>query len=226
MPKRPLTIILFLSLFLCLTAHAQVKMGIEAGPDFARLLNVIQGYNAYGGAVNEDSRSVTRFYGGFFADIPLDKKGQIIFRPHLRYTGAGGQIPQILDFNGNELVAQTSYKFDYFDLPVQLLFSPRISFIRPWIGGGFYTGFLLSATSTSNQHTQNLNIGNSSNDDLKTFDLGFNFTAGFTLKCGVLAGADFQRSIPGITPKAISGGSRPNIRNSIWGFHIGYVATL
>ena len=226
MPKCSFAITFFMLLFFCGATHAQVRLGVEAGPDFPRVLDFLQGYSAGGSRSYQNTQSATRLYGGFFADIPLDRKDQFIFRATLRYLGAGGETPQIVDFNGNQIAAKTNYAFNYIDLPLQLLYSPSLSFGKPWIGGGFYPAVLLNATAKSNQGSQSLTIGSASGDDIKRFDFGFNATAGFTLKCGALLGVDFQQGLQSIAPVSYYGGSVPKVRNTIWGVHLGYTWNL
>ena len=227
MTKHSLSITLFLLLFFCGTLHAQLKLGVEAGPDFSRLLNILQGFNGNGQPVSQNSQAVTRFYGGLFLDIPLDKNDQFILQPSLRYRGAGGETPQIIDYNGNRLADKTKYRFNYVDLPVQLLYSPSLSFGKPWIGGGFYSGILVNAsTKAGSDAAQSLTIGSASNDDVKRFDFGFNATIGLTLKCGVLIGGDFQQSLGNLTPTSSGSNSASKVRNTMWGIHVGYTWSL
>lgn len=226
MANRAITIALFPLLVSAFTTRAQVSLGIDAGLDFARVLNILQGYAASGGTVTQNSQSITRFSGGFFIDIPFDKNDQFILQPGLRFRGAGGETPQITDYNGNLIAGKTRYSFNYIDLPVQLVYSPSLSFGKPWIGAGLYPGILLGATTKNTQESQSLTIGNDENDDIKRFDFGFNATAGLTLKCGALVGVDFEQSLEGINPISSIHGSSIKVRNSIWGVHIGYTWSL
>jgi hypothetical protein len=221
MTKR-LTLAFFL-LSMCGTIRAQVKIGVEFGPDFPRILNILQGSAPAGGSVSQNSQSITRFYCGFLADIPVDKRQQFIIRPSLLYLGAGGQTPELTDFNGNVIESQTAYHFDYVELPLQLLYSPNLSFGKPWIGGGLYGGVLFNAGATGSR-PEYLTIGNGQGDDVKRFDLGYTATAGFTFKFGVLAGVDFQQSFGTIVPNLAAGA--PKVRNSVWGVHVGYIASI
>lgn len=220
MPKRPLSITFILLLFICGTAHAQVSMGLEAGVAFPKLLNELQGYNAYGASATMNTQSVTRFYGGFLADIPLEKKQFLIIRPSFLYLGAGGKTPQLTDFNGNLIQAQMTYDFDYVEMPLQLLYSPSLPFGKPWLGGGIYGAAMFNASAGSNNGP--VNIGSGPGDNVKRFDLGYAFTAGITFKCGLLLGVDYQQSFGGIVPNAPAG-SQP-VRNSVWGVHLGFMS--
>lgn len=223
MTKRSLTIIAGFLLFMS-TTSAQSTMGIQAGTDFPRILNIVNGYNASGGAVSKNSQSITRVYGGFLVDIPLDKRKDIVLRPSLLYFEAGGETPDITDFNGNLITPQTKYRFNYIQLPLQLLFSPKTSIGRPWIGGGFYSGVLVHATATTTAGTSYFQIGNNQGADIKRFDLGFVTSAGLTLRCGFLIGVDFRQSLSSLVPDPPAG--TPAVRNSVWGVHIGYISKI
>jgi Outer membrane protein beta-barrel domain len=229
MPIR-ISITLYLFVILSSAARAQVRVGIKVGPDFARLLDAVEGYNGSGGTtlLNTDSR--TYLYGGVFADIPLGKGKENMFylRPQLEYMEGGGQLPMITDYNGNALVLATKYSLHYIDLPVQFLFSPTLPIGRPWIGAGLYGGVLLSGTAKYENTSYHLSIGNSDNDAIERYDFGFSLTAGLTLKCGILIGGDFQQGLIRVSPPSLNGASasRPNTRNSIGGVHIGYEFTL
>lgn len=222
MPKR---LFGFFFLFSCivLETRGQSTIGVQAGPDFPRLVNILRGYNAGGGAVSKNSQAITRFYGGFLANIPLDKKQCFILRPSLLYVGAGGETPLITDFNGNLISSKTDYKFDYFQLPVQLLFSPKLSFGRPWIGGGLYGGVLIHASATTSAGSEDLVIGGNQGN-LKRFDLGYVASAGITSNFGLLVGVDFRQSLGTIISDPPSGS--PAVRNSAFGIHIGYVSSI
>jgi hypothetical protein len=227
MPIR-ISITLYLFIILSSAAIAQVRVGIKAGPDFARLLDAVEGYNGSGSTtlLNTDSR--TYLYGGIFADIPLGKENMFYLRPQLEYLGAGGQLPLITDYNGNAIISPTKYSLHYIDLPVQFLFSPTLPIGKPWIGAGLYGGVLLNGTAKYGNNSTHLLIGNNDNDAIERYDFGFSFTAGLTLKCGILIGGDFQQGLIRVSPQSPYGTSapRPNTRNAIGGVHIGYEFTL
>lgn len=229
MPIRRL-ITLYLFIILSSVATAQVRVGIKAGPDFAQLLDAVEGYNGSGGAtlLNTDSR--TYFYGGVFADIPLGKGKDNMFylRPQLEYVGGGGQLPLITDYNGNAIILPTKYYLHYIDLPVQFLFSPNLPIGKPWIGAGLYGGVLVNGTAKYGNSSTDFSIGNKDNDGIERYDFGFSLTAGLTFKCGILIGGDFQQGLIRVSPPLPNGASasRPNTRNAIGGVHIGYEFSL
>jgi hypothetical protein len=227
MPIRRL-ITLYLFVILSSAASAQVRVGIKAGPDFARLLDAEEAYTGSGGNILLNTNSRTSLYGGIFVDIPLGKGKENMFylRPQLEYLGAGGQLPEMVDFNGNLLAAATKYSLNYVNLPVQFLFSPSFPIGKPWIGAGLYGGVLVRGTAKYGNSSQDLSIGNKDNDAIERFDFGFSFTAGLTLKCGILIGGDFQQGLIRVSPPSGASAPRLNTRNSVGGVHIGYVFPL
>jgi hypothetical protein len=227
MPCRSLTITATLVLFFCTPTRAQFQLGIDAGPDFARILNIIQGYTTTGEPYMKDYHQVTHLYCGVHADIPLDRKDKFILRPALRYLGAGGETPAIPDYYGGNSITypSTNWSFHYLNLPVQALYSPSFKFGKPWIGGGFYSNVLLSGNGRTNQNTYSLGIGNSAGD-IKRFDFGFVASVGFIFRCGVLIGGDFQQSLTGIDPENSFNYAGRKVRNSVWGVYLGYTWTL
>ena len=222
MLPRSLTAVFCLFLLLPFTTNAQVRLGIEAGPNFSQLLNAVKGFDASGSAVTMNSQAITQFFGGVFADIPLGKKQLASFRPALQYFGAGGEIQQRLDYNGNLLVPETKITLNYIQLPLQLLLTPPMPFGKLWVGGGFYEGVLLSGKSATQSGSESLVIGNKQNDQVKRFDLGFTLTAGVILKPGVVLGADYRRSLGTIDPPLSGTDLKLGTRNSVWSIHLAY----
>jgi hypothetical protein len=215
-----------LLLFMTTITKGQMAFGVKAGPDFPKMLDAWQGVTGNGNNVTYDSKATTNLYGGVFLDVPLGRL--FSFRPGLGYLGAGGSLPQLLDFNGNQLAPATKYNLDYFNLPLQLLFRPSLPFGRPFIGGGFYGGMLVAAKAITpvSVNTRSLSIGNSPVDNVKRWDFGFNATAGINLNCGILIGVDFQQGLTSISPSSASGSATLDTRNSVWGVSIGYLWIL
>jgi hypothetical protein len=209
---------------LVINAHAQVTVGVKIGPDFSRLLDALEASNGGGGNVLFNTTTRTYFYGGIFVDVPLEKRGNFYLRPQLLYVGMGGQTPTLLDYNGNAVAVKTQYSLNYLDLPLQLLYSPTLTFGKPWIGAGLYAGTLLSGTEKSGFNSSPILIGDKPIDEVERYDFGYSLTAGLTLKCHVLIGADFQQGLTRISPpvESGSGSTRLNTRTSVWGIHIGY----
>jgi hypothetical protein len=222
---------LYSCLLLSFTTHAQISIGIKGGLDFSKLVNAVQGNDGSGGISTLSSGTVTQLYGGVFVDIPLDSgKKMFYIRPGIEYIGAGGNMNSTGDYsNPNGFTPSTKYTLHYVDVPVEFLFSPGLSWGRPWIGLGLYTGALVNGTvKTQGSSSQPAMIGNNSNDNFQRFDFGYTFTIGLATKVGFLFGIDYQHGFMRIVPDATLQNklSRLTTRNSVWGLHLGWVFRL
>jgi hypothetical protein len=221
---------LYFFLLLSSTTHAQVSIGIKAGPDFARFVNAVQGNDGSGSISTLSSGTVTQFYGSVFADIPLDSGKMFYLRPAIKYMGAGGTINPTGDYyNANGFQPSTKYTLHYVDLPVEFLYSPGFNWGRPWIGVGLYTGALISGTMKSQDgSSQPLKIGSKANDNFIPYDFGYTFTLGLATKVGFLFGVDYQHGFTRIVPNATVQSQQPRLKthNAAWGLHLGWVFKL
>jgi hypothetical protein len=222
----------FFSLLLSFTTYAQVSIGIKAGPDFARFVNAVEGDNGNGGSniTSLKSGTLTQYYGGVFADIPLDSGKMFYLRPGVEYVGAGGSMSPAGDYyNANGFMPSTKYTLHYVDVPVEFLYSPMFEWGRPWIGVGLYTGMLTSGTIKSQGgSSQPVMIGSKVNDNFERYDFGYTFTIGLATKVGFLFGIDYQHGFLRVVPdaKVQSQEIRLSTRNSVWGLHLGWVFKL
>ena len=220
---------LYFFLLLSFTTHAQVSVGIKAGPDFARFVNAVQGNDGSGGIATQKSGTVTGFYGGVYVDIPLDSGKNFYIRPGVNYVGAGGSINPTGDFyNGNGFQAGTKYTLHYVDVPVEFLYSPGFDWGRPYIGLGLYTGMLVSGTIKSQDNSsQPIIIGSKPDDNFGRYDFGYAFTIGLATKPGFEFGIDYQHGFMRVVPSAGTGQqTRLQTRNAVWGLHLGWVFKL
>lgn len=224
-------LVLFSFLSLPLTTHAQVSISVQAGPDFAWLVNAVEGSNGSSTITTQKSGSITQFYGAVYADIPLDTAGGLFFlRPGIEYLGAGGQMNANADYyNSNGFLPSTKYSLRYVDVPFQFVYSPAMDFGRPWIGLGLYGGALVGGTvATQGGSSQPVKIGNNAADNFKRFDAGYTFSLGLTTKSGFQFGATYQHGFVRAVPDARLNSSQSRLltRNSVWDLHVGWVFRL
>ncbi|HLI92582.1 MAG TPA: outer membrane beta-barrel protein [Puia sp.] len=222
---------LFIFLSLPFTTHAQVSIGIQAGPDFAWLVNAVEGSNGSTSITTQKSGSVTQIYGGVYVDIPLDSAGGMFYlRPGIEYLGAGGQMNANADYyNSNGFLPSTKYSLRYVDVPFQFVYSPEMDFGKPWLGLGLYGGALVGGTvATQGSSSQPVKIGNNASDNFKRFDAGYVFSLGLMTKSGFLFGADYQHGFVRAVPDARLNSSQSRLltRNSVWDLHVGWVFRL
>ena len=224
------SIFLYFFLLLSFTTHAQVSIGIKAGPDFARFVNAVEGNDGTGGIATLKSGTVTGYYGSLFADIPLDSGKNFYLRPGVEYIGAGGSMNPTGDYyNANGFQPGTKYTLHYVDVPVEFLYSPGFDWGRPWIGVGLYTGALVNGTIKSpDGSSKSVMIGSNANDNFQRVDFGYTFTIGLATKVGFLFGIDYQHGFLRVVPNGVEQAQQVALRthNSIWGFHLGWVVKL
>ncbi len=225
------SLFLFSFLLLSFTTKAQVSIGIKAGPDFARFVNAVQGSNGGSDISLLKSGTVTGLYGSVFVDIPLDSSTKMFYlRPGVEYIGTGGNMNPTGDYyNPNGFQPSTKYTLHYVDVPVEFVFSPRFDWGGPWIGLGLYGGALVNGTiKTQGSSSEPVMIGQKSNDNFAPYDFGYTFTIGLATKVGFLFGIDYQHGFSRIVPDATQQSQLPrlNTRNSVWGFHLGWVFKL
>ena len=217
-------------LLLSFTTHAQVSIGIKAGPDFARFVNAVQGNDGSGGITTLKSGTVTGYYGSLFVDIPLDSGKNFYLRPGVEYVGAGGSTdPTGNYYNGNGFQPSTKYTLHYVDVPVEFVYSPGFDWGRPWIGLGLYTGALVNGTIKSqDSSSKSVLIGSKPTDNFQRVDFGYAFTIGLATKVGFLFGIDYQHGLLRIVPNGNeqTQQARLNTRNSVWGLHLGWIFKL
>jgi hypothetical protein len=222
---------LCLTLFISLTAHAQLSIGIKGGPDFSRLVNAVQGNDGSGNIAVLKSGTLIQYYGGLFVDIPLDSNSKMFYlRPGVDFIGAGGNMnSQGNYYNANGFQPSTRYSLNYVDVPLEFVFRPGFQWGGPLIGFGFYGGALVNGTiKPQGGSSQSMMIGNKSTDNFQRFDFGYAFTIGLQLKAGFLFGFDYQHSLIRIVPSAQIQPSQERLqtRNSVWGIHVGWAFKL
>ena len=220
---------LYVILLLSFAANAQVSIGIKGGPDFARMLNIVEGSDGSSGITKLNSGTVTQFYGGIFADIPLDKKKMFYLRPGVNYVGAGGSTnPTGNYYNPNGFEPLTKYNLHYIDIPVEFVYSPGFDWGRPFVGFGFYTGLLVNGTIKGPDGSRPAMIGSDENDDFLRSDIGYAFTLGLATKVGFMFGLDYQHGLTRILPDGTEQSNQVKLqtRNSIFGLHVGWIFKL
>ena len=225
-------IFLYFSLLLSFSAHAQVSIGIKAGPDFARFVNAVEGTEVTGATADQNGGTITQLYGSVFVDIPLDSGKMFYIRSGVEYVGAGTNMnPTVASayYNANGFLPSTKYVLHYVDVPVEFLYSPGFDWGRPFIGLGLYTGALVSGTIKSQDSSSHpVLIGSNPNDNFQRYDLGYAFTIGLATKAGFMFGIDYQHGFFRIVPAGLSQSNQPRLqtRNAVWAPHLGWIVKL
>jgi hypothetical protein len=177
-----------------------------------------------------DPQNKTGFRVGVVGDITFQ---HFIIQPGLLFITKGYKFSDEFSYSNNYQsysYHQTgSEKFNYLELPVNLLYKIQATpTAKIYAGGGPYTGYALSGSTTSqttgsqtSDYHGNLTFGNDhTKDDFKLFDYGVNFIAGIELKKHYTIDLNYSlglRNIDWTTDDNI------NIKNRSLGLSVGYL---
>jgi hypothetical protein len=163
--------------------HAQIKPGYIFGLNFSTIALKTKGISS------EPDTPAGIHFGGFF-EIPI--KGNFAFQPGLLLSAKGSNYKiDTVEFSLSPI---------YIEVPVTAVFSfgsdaIKISlFTGPYFACGI-GGYKIESGGELNS----ISYGSGENDDLKTFDIGFNFGAGINIK-GLLISAQYGIGLVNISP--------------------------
>lgn len=194
---KKLFIILITSIALHLSGYAQgVRFGIVAGAP-------ISNFDVKTNDFLPNTKTMTGFTAGVIVDLPLGSSFSL--QPGLNYVQKGTRIEQTSD--GQTLQAKMSV--NNLELPLNFLFNVPTSAGNFFIGAGPSISYALSGkvrvTDGTNTISKTLSFGTTSEDDMRRYDFGANFTAGFTLKRGLLLAANYNAGLSNLEPQTTDG---------------------
>lgn len=183
---------------------AQTRFGVKAGPNLA---NWTEKEN---GEKEDDLKSRLGFHAGFVADFALSKNFSI--QPQLLYVNKG--TAEEHEGHLDKAIVHA------IDIPINFLYKAPSSKGSFFVGGGPNLGFNVGATEKSEDHgSEKIEIG-SEPGQLKGFDFGLNFLAGYELTNGLFFSANYT---PGISNLANTpSNSDLTKRSTYFGLSVGY----
>lgn len=202
--------------------------GIKAGVTFPSISGIKN--NGVSTSYSADDQSITSFYAGFVANIPLDKaaSGNVYLQPGLSYVGKGGESVNTSSTLGGDITVKRT--ISYLVLPVNILFGIKAGTGRVVIGAGPYLGIAFSGkskTSTSgalallpnspSNSTSSLKIG--SQGAIRTWDFGMGLQLGYQLANGLSINIGSDIGLTNIDGYADSG---VNTRNQLFSAGLGF----
>jgi hypothetical protein len=167
-----------------ITASAQTKFGITAGATYANM-------KFKSGDVSVKNDYKLGFTAGVFADMTISK--DFSFQPALNFTQKGTKD------EGDGYSDKTT--LNYLEVPLNFVYS-----FQPgnglFIGAGPSIAFGLSGQDkweeNGNSGSDDINFG-SGQDEVKVFELGANFMAGYKMKNGFLVSAGYNLGLTDIS---------------------------
>ena len=207
------------------TVSAQsVKIGIKGG------LNLAAANRGPLNAGNE-TNNLAAFNGGLFANLGFSNWS---VEPGLFYSVKGFKSKSDFTSNSSQSVGTTvntsstigTVKYNYLELPINLLYNVKLVPGKVFFGGGPYMGYLLSGNvkvSTTTDGTINpeqkvkYKIGGK-DGDVKRTDYGVNALVGFAFNNGFQLSAGYSYGFTNVLAQ------QPDfhIKNSVFNISVGY----
>lgn len=184
---------------------AQSLFGPEAG---LNLTNVKEKYD--GASISGTTRP--GFKIGIITDNYLGSN--LYLQPGLFFSTKGTNASQ-----------GTKIGINYIEVPVNLLYKFKTNTGNyVFAGAGPYFAVAVGGQATANGYTAKINIGSSETDDVKTFDFGLGFNAGYQLRQGLFFRGQYQFGLVNINPAHNTyGGGDATVKNNGFSITVGWL---
>ena len=210
-------------------AAAQLKVGFLGGANRSTILetNSIPNWSSI---IKPNYSPLYGAHGGVFAEIPLNKKGSLVFQPGAIYFNKGRKYKQQFD-TAVSFVADSSsaLRLNYIDIPFNLIIKFNLGKkVKFMIGAGPYVSFFFNGNEKTETHYKDGTSTSASNTDLpvgngpgqlKTMDYGANVMAGFEFGHAFLR-ADASQSLGDFFKANYDGSFKHQVISASIGFTI------
>jgi hypothetical protein len=218
--KKAILLVSLLAAMQTLSAQS-IKLGIKGGLNLA---TVNRGQLEAGNETN----SMAAFNGGLFANIGF---GKWSIEPGLFYSVKGFKAHSTFTANSPGGLVETStwdgtIKYNYLELPVNVLYNVKLAPGKVFFGGGPYIGYLLSGNAKTvatedgaiqPEQKTNYTIGGN-NGDFRRTDYGVNALAGFAFNNGFQLSAGYGYGFTNVLAKQ----NDFHIKNRVFNVSVGY----
>jgi hypothetical protein len=162
--------------------HAQIRPGYMIGYNIATMK-----LNASG--TDFESETMTGIHVGIISEIPV--KGNFDLRSGLIFSAKGS----ILKIDTSEVTLSPIY----IEVPVNLKYSIGSDMLKISLFAGPYFACGIGGNKETGGELKKINFGSGENDDLKIFDIGFNFGAGLIIKRLIIS-AQYESGLLNLLP--------------------------
>lgn len=182
--------------------------GITAGATFAS-------YKISANSISITSKTKTGFTVGIMCSAPMGK--HISFEPALNFLQKGG--------TNKEEGGTDNLTLNYVELPLNFVYNTHSSKGNFFVGAGPSLSMGLSGKDKwdygGESGTDDIKFGSGDEDNLKAFEAGINFLAGYRFKGGFLVAANYNAGLSNITNNME--GNNSEMHNRYFGVRLGYM---
>ena len=194
---------LIVALFTIPASAQKVSYGLHAGVSLAKYKVTISGIS-----ISADNKA--GFTAGGIVDIPMGKN--FSFRTGLDFVQAGGILQS--EGDGSSKLTTT---LNYIEVPATFIYNAPTKTGKVFLGVGPMFDYGVSGTFKDETGKSDVHFGNNEADDLKPFNLGVNFMAGYEFAKGFFVSANYDLGVSNLSPV-----SDVTYKGHYFGFRIGY----
>lgn len=193
--------------------HAQnTRIGFTGGASFANYHSKVDGES-------DNGNSKTGLTAGIVVDLSLGDHFSI--QPALNFVQKGTKDEQTL----GGITEKVSLRTNHLEIPLNLLYNTNGDAGNFFIGAGPSLSFALSGKwkyeDNDNSLTEDVKFGsNQDEDDMKGFDFGANFLAGYCFPNGMFVSANYNLGLSNLFPGGSSDGT---LKSNYFGVKLGYL---
>jgi hypothetical protein len=195
------------------TGSAQnARLGITAGTVFSN-------YSISAEGITIKGKSRTGLTAGVLADIPIGKS--LSFQPAVNFVQYGTTFEEV----SGDYTATDKVKINSIEIPLNVLYNLPAGKGRFFVGAGPSLSFHLSGKRNSydsengNQPEVTLKFGSNADADMKSLNIGANFTAGYVFTNGLFISACFNAGLSNLEPDS----EDASTKSHYFGIRIGFL---
>lgn len=201
--KTKLSLLLVVALFAGATAFSQTTFGIRGGVNFTN----INGRDALDNKLENKLR--TGFNAGVNVEIPVGT--DFYLQPGVLFTTKGANA----DGNSDDYIS-----LSYVEIPVNFLYKPALGTGRILLGFGPYAAFAVSGKTKILGVENDIEFGDQPGE-LKSFDAGANFLAGYEFSNRFSAQLNAGLGLVKINNE-VNNNDKTDFKNTTFGVSLGY----
>jgi len=164
------------------TIHAQIRSGYMIGYNISTMTLQASG-------TDFEAETMTGIHVGIISEIPV--KGNFDLRSGLIFS-AKGSIYKID-------TAEVTLSPIYIEVPVNFKYSIGSDIVKVTLFAGPYFACGIGGNKETGGELKKISFGSGENDDLKIFDIGFNFGAGLIIKRLIIS-AQYESGLLNLLP--------------------------